>query len=76
MGLVVMGFSLVSHKRHCAGRRLNAVQRSADSHLPSPTPEAPQCDVPSERVILFHTLYLPTGLLMGRRLISLNVTAS
>ena len=35
-----------------------------------------QCDVPSLREILFHTLYLPTGLLMGRRLISLKVCAS
>ena len=35
-----------------------------------------QCDVPSERVILFHTLYLPTGLLMGRRLTSLRVCRS
>ncbi len=32
--------------------------------------------VPAERVILLYTLYLPEGLLMGMRLISLNVAAS
>lgn len=35
-----------------------------------------QCDVPSDRVILLNTLYLPTGLRMGRRLTSLKVAAS
>ena len=35
-----------------------------------------QCEVPSERVILFQTLYLPTGLLIGSRLTSLSVCAS
>lgn len=33
-------------------------------------------DVPSERVILLNTLYLPTGFFMGRRFTSLNVAAS
>ncbi len=35
-----------------------------------------QCEVPSDRLILFHTLYLPTGLFIFRRLTSLKVTAS
>ena len=37
---------------------------------------APQCDVPSDRVILFQTLYLPTGLRIGSRLTSSKVRAS
>ncbi len=35
-----------------------------------------QCDVPSANSILLPTLYLPEGLFMGRRLISLRVLLS
>ena len=42
----------------------------------SSVPARLQCDVPSERVILLNTLYLPTGFFIGRRFTSLNVAAS
>jgi hypothetical protein len=57
------------------------VAEADDRHPNSTSPWAmrsnkAQCDVPSLRLILFQTLYLPTGLLIGNRFTSLNVAAS
>ena len=82
LGLVVSGSSLVNHRQGCANGNRQPL-REAVTLLARSSPtfralcaQRPQCDVPSERVILFQTLYLPTGLFMGRRLTSFSVCAS
>ena len=78
----VAGHQLAAAIHPGAKGRARLVRRTAAGGVPvalSATVNARQrgwCEVPSLRVILFHTLYLPTGLLMGRRLTSLKVCAS
>lgn len=51
--------------QHCCGQR--PISNKTKS---------PQWLVPSDFVILFQTLYLPTGFFIGRRFTSFSVTAS
>ena len=58
------------------GAGLPAMRPLVANQAMSSVPARLQCEVPSERVILLNTLYLPTGFFMGRRFTSSNVAAS
>ena len=71
LAMVALGGGLFEgNQGHCFGSRLRLAVGGWPPH------GVHQWLVPSSRVILFHTLYLPTGLRIGRRFTSSRVCAS